>query len=336
MIPGVSNNSGTAPMQAIVTVSYDVENLPVERKSAGPATMGTGNGGDSYSIAQNELVVMDTDVSRPGMVPKVFSSLTGVEYEPRNGDAGLAKRMVPLGVALTRINFASASGLAPTKITVVTNGLVPLRWVSEEVRSPMPGDLFCAYPPKTDQVQRETQLKKANDNSSGNRYQSDLLGDNRTPMLMKKFNGSEIDDLIVDALDMLYEDPAKHLQILPTAAQRSFSPVETVLYHVVLALLVVFNVDKPLETLDDKLDGVDVTVGMFFMKYMKTKRTRAVKERLLKSMKDEEGRKASSIISQATKVMFMNYRIAIMALLTSVVGRVVGNRNDGTVPVYLG
>jgi len=298
--------------------------------------MGTGNGGDSYSIAQNELVVMDTDVSRPGMVPKVFSSLTGVEYEPRNGDAGLAKRMVPLGIALTRINFASASGLAPTKITVVTNGLVPLRWVSEEVRSPMPGDLFCAYPPKTDQVQRETQLKKANDNSSGNRYQSDLLGDNRTPMLMKKFNGSEIDDLIVDALDMLYEDVEKHLLILPTAAQRSFSPVETVLYHVILALFVVADAENPQKTMKERITAVDDTVRGYFLKYMKTKRTRAEKERLLQGLKSDDEKKAALGISQAMKVMLMNYRIAIMALLTSVVGRVVGNRNDGTVPVYLG
>jgi hypothetical protein len=200
----------------------------------------------------------------------------------------------------------------------------------------MPGDLFCAYPPKTDQVQRETQLKKANDNSSGNRYQSDLLGDNRTPMLMKKFNGSEIDDLIVDALDMLYEDVEKHLLILPTAAQRSFSPVETVLYHVILALFVVADAENPQKTMKERITAVDDTVRGYFLKYMKTKRTRAEKERLLQGLKSDDEKKAALGISQAMKVMLMNYRIAIMALLTSVVGRVVGNRNDGTVPVYLG
>jgi hypothetical protein len=200
----------------------------------------------------------------------------------------------------------------------------------------MPGDLFCAYPPKTDQVQRETQLKKANDNSSGNRYQSDLLGDNRTPMLMKKFNGSEIDDLIVDALDMLYEDPVKHLQILPTAAQRSFSPVETVLYHVILAVPAAIFAAEPSKTMDEKRTEVDQAMILFFLKYMKTKRTRAERARILAKLGSEEKKKTALGTGKAVKMMFMSYRIAIMALLTSVVGRVVGNRNDGTVPVYLG
>jgi hypothetical protein len=331
MIPGVSNNSGTAPMQAIVTVSYDVENLLVERKATGATTIGTGNGGDSYSIAQNELIVMDTDVSRPGMIPKVFSSLTGLEYNARNGDAGLTKRMVPLGVALTRINFVSASGLAPTKITVVTNGLVPLRWTSEQVRSPMPGDLFCAYPPKTDPIQRDIQLKKVSENSSGSRYHGDILGDNRTPMLMKKFNGSEIEDLIVDALDMLFENPELHLQILPTAAQRSFSPVETVLYNVVLGMVA------------DKLAGLTIAEQKEALKkavrpfgsFMKTKRTQALRRQYLDVLADDARLKVKSR-EKVFRAMFVNYRIAIMTLLTSVVGRVVGNRNDGTVPVYLG
>ena len=92
LIPGVNSNSGTPAMQAIVTANMNTEDLPKTRNSASAiARMGTGSKGDSYSIAQNELVVMDSDVTRPGMVPAVFSSLTGLDFDPRFGDAGLDK-----------------------------------------------------------------------------------------------------------------------------------------------------------------------------------------------------------------------------------------------------
>jgi hypothetical protein len=326
LINGVSSNSGTNPMQAIVTTSFDVDNLPVERVvSSGAAKMGTGSKGDSYSIAQNELVVMDTEVTRPGMVPAVFSSLTGLDYDPRRGDAGLAKRMVPLGVAITRINFVSASGLYEPKVTVVTNGLVPLRWVSEEIRSPMPGDLFCAYPPKTDAAARHHQLTTVSQNSTGSRYHGDIMGDVRTPMLMKRFSGTEVDDLIKDALDMLVEAPLAHWEKSKNAGDLALSPVQSVLYNMILAMSEIIEEGAPVDaqiTNEIVLKGV---AGMWGP-YMTTALTIPIKERY--SVPNE--------FSSVLKKMLTAYRIAIQTIMSTVVGRVVGNRIDGTVPVYLG
>ena len=332
LIPGVNSNSGTPAMQAIVTANMSTEDLPNTRNSASAiARMGTGSKGDSYSIAQNELVVMDSDVTRPGMVPAVFSSLTGLDFDPRFGDAGLAKRMVPLGVAITRINYASASGLFEQKVTVVTNGLVPLRWVSEEIRSPMPGDLFCAYPPKTDPVARHHQLTTVSENSSGSRYHGDILGDVRTPMLMKKFTGAEIDDLIIDALDMFVQAPMVHLNKAKDAEQRSLSPVENVLYNVVLGLAKMkFQGDE---------NALSHLVVAFWGSYMTTQATIAFKKKVDGvPLTAEEGDEIKSAAAFAgfIRSLLTSYRVAINATMSSVVGRIVGNRIDGTVPVYLG
>jgi hypothetical protein len=51
----------------------------------------------------------------------------------------------------------------------------------------------------------------------------------------------------------------------------------------------------------------------------------------------KESMKADDLaMSDSFKKMFVAYRVAIQTMMSSIVGRVVGNRIDGTVPVYLG
>lgn len=330
MQPGVSSNSGSQPHQATVTVSFLAFNGPEDRNIRGATTLGTGNGPASYTIHKNELVVMDRRYNVPGHVPTVFSSLSGLEFDARAGNAGLKRRLAAVGVAINHIHFNSASGLANQRVTVVTNGLVPISWTSEFIEPPSPGDLVVAYPPSTDPAERERQLQKVSDNAAGQRYQGDIVGDARTPMLMRKFTGTEMDDLAIDALEYVAGNLAKLLNDgLSAQKRRDLSPTESFAINVIFVpTLVAAGVDAvkdPSAYQDKFLDILFTNWGS----YMTTP--------LLGKLLDEFSQNSYTQLSAATmRNALLTYRNLLMGFQNSVIGRIVGTRIDGMVPIFLG
>lgn len=336
MIPGVNNNGTNVATQAIVTIPFNVDNLPEQRQSNSPFTISRSSNVNAFNISQYELLAMDMNDLQPGRLSSVFSSLTGFEYDPRAGDVGLKQRIKPVGVAFGRINYNANSGLADEQISVISNGLVPLRWISEDITSPSYGDLFVAYPVSTDAATRDRQLAKASANATGARYYGDIKGDGKVPLLMKRFDGSEIDDLFYDALDMFFVNPKMYFEKVPLIDEANLSVLEMVLYKVVIGLSQM-TFDTMVTDGKSAEDAARDSVTLHFHKYMTTPLTAAVKEKYIESLKADKATIEKVVKTGIqTQNALVAYKVAIQTILSSVVGRVVGNRVDGTVPVYLG
>ena len=337
MQSGISSNSGSQPHQATVTVSFLAFNGPEERNSRGQNTLGTGNGPASYTIHRNELVVMDRRYHAPGHTPAVFSSLTGLEYDKRAGDAGLNRRLAAVGVAINHIHFNAASGLANQRVTVVTNGLVPISWTSEHIEPPSPGDLVVAYPPSTVPAIRENQLRKVNDNAAGQRYQGDIVGDNRTPMLMKKFTGTEMDDLPIEGLEWLVENFDSIWSDIDNYKKRTnLPPAQMFAIHVMLAPLAAFlNLSGAAELRDlgKAREALFTVLAVHYRSYATTEKTARW---LAELSRDDEKLAGASELSAVTRNSLITYRNLLLGCMTSVIGRIVGTRIDGMVPIFLG
>jgi len=334
MQPGISSNSGSQPHQATVTVSFLAFNGPEDRNIRGQTTLGSGNGPASYTIYKNELVVMDRRYAAPGHTPAVFSSLSGLEYDPRAGDAGLNRRLAAVGVAINHIHFNAASGLANQRVTVVTNGLVPIAWTSEFIDPPSPGDLVVAYPPSTDAAVRENQLQKVSDNAAGSRYQGDIVGDSRTPMLMRKFTGAEMDDLPIEALEYFISNYQKWLPFQSENPDtRDLTPVQSFAVYIIYAPLAIAAINQYGRDLSQMERFITRSVCINWSTYMTTQKTMAWLEKVTSANPLSEGEKN---MGEAWRAALLSYRNLLLGCMTSVIGRIVGTRIDGMVPIFLG
>lgn len=339
MIPGVSSNVGQNPAQASVNVTFPIDDIPEQRRqNANGTTLGMGNGPDSYTVHPGELVVYDRDACTPGCQPPVFSSLSGLRYNQRNGDAGLENRLVPVGVAVTLVHFKAASGLRSTKITVATNGLVAMHWKSPKIEHPMPGDLVCAYPPTTDRVERENQLKKVSNNSSGDRFQGDIERDNRIPMLMKRFDISQVDDLIVRALDKFAENPQAYV----TGSKPDIlTPEEMIIYDVLLTVTAISAgmTTKKFESFDsnEKIASVLAVFSTISTPTIEAQRLAFPAQTYTNLGKDEYFDKiADNQLSKLIDLLMVSMRTVIDRCYQSVIGRIVRPRIGGDVMIFLG
>lgn len=290
---------------------------------------------------------MDRRYHAPGHTPAVFSSLTGLEYDKRAGDAGLNRRLAAVGVAINHIHFNAASGLANQRVTVVTNGLVPISWTSEHIEPPSPGDLVVAYPPSTEPAVRENQLRKVNDNAAGQRYQGDIVGDNRTPMLMKKFTGAEMEDLPIEALDWLVGNMTMILRDLNSYKKnQNLTPAQQFAIHIIL-LPAISDITQLVRTGPSTGPAADISRGdlssyeTVLSHYLAAKyslyATTELTARWVQKENDmdpynEDDLESARLIRNA----FITYRNLLLGSMTSVIGRIVGTRIDGMVPIFLG
>jgi hypothetical protein len=337
MIPGVSSNTGQNPTEATVNVSFPVSNIPeVRRANVGMPTLGTGNSADSYTIHPNELVVYDRDEAIPGRLPPVFSSLSGLRFNQNTGDAGLRHRLVPVGVAITQVHFKAASGLYDPRITVATNGLVPLRWKSEKIEHPMPGDLVCAYPPQTNSAERKRQLTDVKNNSSGDRSKDDIERDARVPMLMKRFDSSMVDDMIVDALELFCTNPMGYIN---NPKLDYATPKEVLIYDVLLVIGKFATASDPRAlTPEEKI----ANILHLFQRYANTPTTIDARNRYPAgnysnlNKGDYFDRLDNNKVEFLVETLVAALRTTIDRCYASVIGRIVRPLIGGDVMIFLG